>query len=105
MGLLRDKGDLNVPAEVWKQKHLCLLIQEAADGTRRALLAASSLRKEGAGRGEKRNCVIGGKSAPEPDTCCHVFGTRLNHGLKACNCKFDFTASFKWKVEAENGLF
>lgn len=25
--------------------------------------------------GEKRNCVIGSKSAPEPDTCCHVFAT------------------------------
>lgn len=34
-----------------------------------------------------------------------MFATRLNHGLKARNCKFDFTASFKWKVEAENWLF
>lgn len=72
VGLARDKGDLNVPTEFWKQKHLYLLIQGAADGTRQALLAASSLLTEEQDGG-KRNCVVGGKSAPEPDTRCHVF--------------------------------
>lgn len=75
MGLARDKEDLNVPTEFWKQKHLYLLIQEVADGNRQALLVSSVLTEELDEGKKKRNCVMGSKSVPEPDTGCHMFAT------------------------------